>query len=164
MKFPATLQLHGKTATGFEVPAEIVSGLGAGKRPPVKVTIGKHTYRSTIAPMGGVFMIGVSAENRQAAGVAAGDHVEVNLASSTPTREVTVPADFAAALDRGRGQEAIRVAVVFAQEPTRIGDRGRQDRRDPTAADCQGDRIAARERMMARRSIIDDGGHTFWHD
>jgi hypothetical protein len=100
MKFSVTLQLHGKTATGFEVPAEIVSGLGAGKRPPVKVTIGKHTYRSTIAPMGGVFMIGVSAENRQAAGVAAGDHVEVNLELDTEPREVTVPADFAAALDR----------------------------------------------------------------
>ena len=100
MKFPVTLQLAGKTATGFEVPAEIVSALGAGKRPPVKVTIGKHTYRSTIAPMGGVFMIGVSAENRQAAGVAAGDRVEVDLELDTEPREVTVPADFAAALDR----------------------------------------------------------------
>ncbi|HVE19867.1 MAG TPA: YdeI/OmpD-associated family protein [Ilumatobacteraceae bacterium] len=100
MKFPVTLQLAGKTATGFEVPAEIVSALGAGKRPPVKVTIGKHTYRSTIAPMGGVFMVGVSAENRQAAGVAAGDRVEVDLELDTEPREVTVPADFAAALDR----------------------------------------------------------------
>ena len=102
MKFPVTLQLHGKTATGFEVPAEIVSGFGAGKRPPVKVTIGKHTYRSTIAPMGGVFMIGVSAENRQAAGVAAGDHVVVSVELDTAPREVAVPADFAAALDRDR--------------------------------------------------------------
>jgi len=100
MRFPVTLHLHGKTATGFEVPAEIVSGFGAGKRPPVKVTIGKHTYRSTIAPMGGVFMIGVSAENRQAAGVSAGDHVEVDVVLDTEPREVTVPADFAAALDR----------------------------------------------------------------
>jgi hypothetical protein len=100
MKFPVTLQLAGKTATGFEVPAEIVSALGAGKRPPVKVTIGKHTYRSTIAPMGGVFMIGVSAENRQAAGVAAGDRVEVGLELDTEPRAVTVPADFAAALNR----------------------------------------------------------------
>lgn len=100
MKFPVTLQLHGKTATGFEVPAEIVSGFGAGKRSPVKVTIGQHTYRSTIAPMGGVFVIGVSAENRQAAGVAAGDQVEVNVELDTDPREVTVPADFAAALDR----------------------------------------------------------------
>ena len=100
MRLPVTLQLHGKTATGFEVPAEIVSGFGAGKRPPVKVTIGKHTYRSTIAPMGGVFIIGVSAENRQAAGVAAGDHVEVDVELDTEPREVTVPADFATALDR----------------------------------------------------------------
>lgn len=100
MRFSVTLQLHGKTATGFEVPPDVVAAFGAGKRPPVKVTIGRHTYRSTIAPMGGVFMIGVSAQNRQAAGVAAGDHVEVKLELDTEPREVTVPADFAAALDR----------------------------------------------------------------
>lgn len=76
MKFHVVLQLHGKTATGFEVPPDVVSAFGAGKRPPVKVTGGEHTYRTTIAPMGVDFMIGASAENRQAAGVAAGDRVD----------------------------------------------------------------------------------------
>ena len=66
MKFKAVLQAHGKTATGFEVPPEIVERLGAGKRPLVKVTIKGHTYPSAIAVMGGAFMIGVSAENRAA--------------------------------------------------------------------------------------------------
>ncbi len=69
MKIRATLLQHGKTATGFEVPADVVTALGSGKRPAVRVTIGKHTYRSTVAPMGGVFLIGVSAENRHAAHV-----------------------------------------------------------------------------------------------
>ena len=53
MKFTATLELHGKTATGIEVPEDVVTGLGAGKRPPVRVTINGHTYRSTIAAYNG---------------------------------------------------------------------------------------------------------------
>lgn len=43
MRFRATLQLEGKTATGIRVPAEVVEALGSGKRPPVKVTINGHT-------------------------------------------------------------------------------------------------------------------------
>ena len=100
MRFHASLELHGKTATGIEVPEEVVTALGAGKRPPVRVTIGKHTYRTTVAPMGGTFLIGVSAENRKAAGVAAGDEVDVDIELDTEPREVTVPADFAQALDQ----------------------------------------------------------------
>ena len=34
MKFRATIQLDGKTATGISVPGEVVAGLGGGKRPP----------------------------------------------------------------------------------------------------------------------------------
>jgi hypothetical protein len=99
MKFHATLELAGKTATGFHVPAEIVAALGAGKRPPVLVTINGHTYRNTVAVYGGVFMIGVSAENRAAAGVQAGDELDIDIELDTAPREVTVPPDFAAALD-----------------------------------------------------------------
>lgn len=99
MEFRTTIQLGGKTATGFQVPDEVVEGLGSGKRPPVSVTIGKHTYRSTIAPMGGVFMLPLSAENRQAAGVAAGDEVTVQIELDTEPREITVPEDFSATLD-----------------------------------------------------------------
>jgi hypothetical protein len=99
MEFRTTIQLGGKTATGFQVPDEVVEGLDSGKRPPVTVTIGKHTYRSTIAPMGGVFMLPLSAENRQAAGVAAGDEVTVQIELDTEPREIMVPEDFSATLD-----------------------------------------------------------------
>jgi hypothetical protein len=67
MRFRTTIELGGKTATGFEVPDEIVSALGKGKRPPVHVTIGGHTYRSTVAVMDGRSMLPLSAENRSAA-------------------------------------------------------------------------------------------------
>ena len=100
MRFRAMLQLAGKTATGFRVPEEVVAALGAGKRPAVRVTINGHTYRSTVAPLGGVFMLPVSAEHRASAGVAAGDEVDVDIELDTAPREVAVPPDFAEALDR----------------------------------------------------------------
>ena len=99
MRFRARIQLEGKTATGFRVPPEVVAGLASGKRPAVRVGIGGHTYRSTVAVFGEVFMLPLSAENRASAGVAAGDEVDVDIELDTQPREVTVPADFAAALD-----------------------------------------------------------------
>ncbi len=98
MKFRATVELGGKTATGIEVPEDVVAALGSGNRPPVTVTIGGHTYRTTVARMGGRFLIGLSAENRTAAGVAAGDQVDVEIEPDTEPREVEVPADLAEAL------------------------------------------------------------------
>jgi hypothetical protein len=99
MRFRTTLLQAGKTATGIEIPPEVVEALGAGKRPPVRVTINGHTYRNTVAVMGGAYMVGVSAENRAAAGVQGGDEIDVELELDTAPRELAVPADFAAALD-----------------------------------------------------------------
>jgi hypothetical protein len=98
MKFQTTLQLGGKTATGIVVPPEIVEALGKGKRPPVTVTINGFTYRSTVAVMGGRYMVGVSAENRTGAGVSAGDEVEIDIELDDAPRVVAVPSDFATAL------------------------------------------------------------------
>jgi Bacteriocin-protection, YdeI or OmpD-Associated/Domain of unknown function (DUF1905) len=75
----------------------VVAGLGSGRRTAVRVMIGDHTYRSTVAPRGGGFLIPLSAENRTAAGVSAGDAVEVDLELDTEPRTVTVPDDLAAA-------------------------------------------------------------------
>lgn len=99
MRFRARVQLSGKTATGIEVPPEVVTYLGSGKRPPVRVTIHGHIYRSTVATMGGVFMVPLSAEHRALAHVSAGDEVEVDIEPDTQPREVRVPPDFLEALD-----------------------------------------------------------------
>lgn len=99
-RFRATVDLNGKTATGIRVPATIVTALGSGKRVAVQVTINGYTYRSTVTPMGGEYLIPVSGEIRTAAGVAAGDEVDVELELDTAVREVTVPADLARALGR----------------------------------------------------------------
>ena len=100
MKFRANIELAGKTATGIEVPAAVVAKLGSGKKPAVRVTIKGYTYRSTVASMGGRFMVPVSAEVREAAGVAARDRVDVDVELDTAPREVTVPPDFSRAVSR----------------------------------------------------------------
>src|SRR5918998_3406086 len=99
MEFRATVVLGGKTATGIQVPDEIVEALGTGKRPPVVVTVGGYTYRTTVAPMGGAFWIPLAAEHREAAGVAAGEEVDVAVELDSAPREVPVPDDLAAAFD-----------------------------------------------------------------
>src|SRR3954462_5851212 len=100
MRFRARIQLGGQTATGIEVPPEVVESLGQSKRLPVRVTINGYTYRNSVAPLGGKFMVGVSAESRAAAGVQAGDEVDVDIELDTEAREVTSPPDFTDALDR----------------------------------------------------------------
>jgi hypothetical protein len=99
VRFRTTILQSGATATGIQVPVEIVDALGAGKRPKVSVTINGYTYRSSIAVMGGDFMVSLSADNRAGAGVASGDHVDVDIELDTAPRVIVVPADFAAALD-----------------------------------------------------------------
>ena len=95
MKFRALIEGAGKTAAGIEVPAAVVVALGQSKRPPVRVTINGHTYRSSVAVVGGRFMLGVSNEVRANAGVAAGDEVEIEMELDTAPREVAVPPELA---------------------------------------------------------------------
>ncbi|HEY1054200.1 MAG TPA: YdeI/OmpD-associated family protein [Emticicia sp.] len=97
--FKTELLLAGKTATGVEVPAEIVEKLGQSKKPPVKVTINGYTYPSTVAVIGGVFMLPVSAEVRDKAGIKSGEIIEISVILDNQPRVVEVPADFLSALE-----------------------------------------------------------------
>ncbi len=99
MQFRATIQATGKTAAGIQVPDEVVAALGPSRKPAVRVTINGFTYRSSIASMGGVFMLGVSNAVRAEAGVSAGDTVDVDLELDTEPRVIAVPPDLASALD-----------------------------------------------------------------
>lgn len=114
--FTAPLETHGKSATGIEVPETVVEQLGKGKKPPVTVTIGAHSYRSTVAVMGGRFLLPVSAENRTKAGVTAGDEVAVTLVLDEAPRAVTIPDDFAAALATDPVAEAFFEGLSFSQQ------------------------------------------------
>jgi hypothetical protein len=92
--------------TGLEVPAEVIAALGSLKKPPVVVSLAGYSYRSTVAVMGGVFMLPLSKANREAAGVKGGDQVEVTLELDQAPRAVDLPDDLAAALDEKPGARA----------------------------------------------------------
>jgi Bacteriocin-protection, YdeI or OmpD-Associated/Domain of unknown function (DUF1905) len=98
-KFHTTILQAGKTATGIKIPEKIVESFNAGKKPPVRITINNYTYRNTIAVMGGVYMVGISAEHRKGANVAGGEEVDVYIELDTEPREVVVPEDFQKALN-----------------------------------------------------------------
>jgi Domain of unknown function (DUF1905)/Bacteriocin-protection, YdeI or OmpD-Associated len=100
MKFKTKLLTAGKTATGIKIPPEIIEKLGGGKKPLVKVTINGFTYRSAVAVMGGAFMVGVNAENRDGAKVKGGDIINVTIELDTEERKIEIPGDFQKVLNK----------------------------------------------------------------
>lgn len=116
MEFSSTVLLNGRTATGIQVPPDVVEALNGGKRPAVTVTLGGHTYRTTVAPMGGRFMIPLSAENREAAGLGAGDEVDVRLELDTAPREMPAPDDLAAALEGAPEAKSFFESLSFSHK------------------------------------------------
>jgi hypothetical protein len=99
VEFTTTVLQARKTATGLPVPSDVIDALGAGKRPPVVVTLnGGYTYRSTVGVMNEQFLVPLSAEHRAASGLAAGDTVTVSLVVDAQPRTVDLPEDLAAAL------------------------------------------------------------------
>ena len=121
MKFRTTLLLSGRTATGVRVPDDVVAALGAGRRPAVTVTLnGGYTYRSTVAVMGGEYMLPVSAEVRAGAGVAAGDELDVDLELDAAPRAVDVPADLRAALDADPAAAAAFAALSYSKQRAHV--------------------------------------------
>lgn len=136
--FRALVELNGKTATGIRVPAEVVEAFGQGRRPKVRVTIGPHTYRSTVAVYSGEFMLPLSAANREAAGVAAGETVEVTLEADLAERTVQLPDDLASALAERTGARAAFEKLSFTAQ------------RERAEAVASAKRAETRERRIAK--------------
>ena len=116
MRFRASIDLHGKSATGIVVPPEVVDGLGSSKKPKVTVTINGYSYPSSIASMGGRFLLPVSAEVRAGARVAAGDTVDVDVELDTSVRTVEVPDDLASALKRNKAAKTAFDALSYSNQ------------------------------------------------
>lgn len=115
------VQDDSSNATGLPVPAEAVAAMGKGKKPPVRVSLNDYTYRSTVAAYGDVFMLPLSAEHRRAAGVQAGDPVEVTIELDEEPRTVAVPDDLAAALaaQPGTADAFARLSYTLRKEYVR---------------------------------------------
>jgi hypothetical protein len=98
MKLHLILEPQGGNNTGFVIPDAVVEELGGGRRPKVAVTVGAHTWRGSIASMGGRFLLGVNKAQRDATGLAAGDEVDLEVVLDEAPRTVEVPEDLAAEL------------------------------------------------------------------
>lgn len=115
MRITTTVEASGGTTTGLPVPEEVALSFGRGRKVPVLVTIGDHSYRSSLVFYRGQFVVSLSAANREAAGVAAGDEVEVDLEVDDAPRTVDVPDDLARALDDAGARESFD-ALSFSRQ------------------------------------------------
>jgi hypothetical protein len=98
IQFSARLQPRGPAAA-VVLDDDQVAAIGEGaKRFPVVATVNGYTWRTSVARMGGEFLLGLNREVRENAGAQAGDEVEVRLELDAAPREVEVPEPLAAAL------------------------------------------------------------------
>lgn len=102
--------------TGIEVPADVLEALDAGKRPPVVVTVNGYSYRSTVAPMGGKYLLPFSAERRSESGISGGDAIDVELDLDSAPRVVEVPEDLRTALDSSPDAAAAWAKLSYSRQ------------------------------------------------
>lgn len=113
LAFTATLQPHGPAAAVVLDDAQVsVVGEGA-KRFPVRARVNGYEWRTSVARMGGEFLLGLNRAVREAAGVQAGETVEVVLELDQAPRKVDVPPALAAALDTEPVAKAAFDALAF---------------------------------------------------
>lgn len=116
MEFTTELLSTGGSTTGFIVPDAVVEALGAGRRPKVVVTVDGHTWRTSIASMGGRFLLGATAAVRDAAGIAAGQTYTVRVEVDTTPRTIEVPEDLAAALAAAPVAAAAWAGLTYSEQ------------------------------------------------
>ena len=102
--------------TAIQISPEIIEQLGSGRRPLVRMTLRNHTYRSAVAVMDGMFLVSLSAENRQAAGVKGGEEVDVTIALDLEPRTVEAPPDLRAALVKAKALDAFNASAPSMQK------------------------------------------------
>ena len=145
MDFRTVIEQSGPTATGIPVPDEVVAGLGPGKRHAIIVTLNGHSYRSSVAPYRGKYMIALSAEHRTKAGVAGGDAVEVTIELDDQPRTVVEPAALTAALGADPAARTAFDALSYSNQRRHVlaiegakTDTTRQRRLDSVLAELLG--------------------------
>jgi hypothetical protein len=106
LRFEAVLEANDTTSVFVILPTRIAAALGPKKRAPVKVTINKYTYPTTVAVYGGKSLLGLRKEVRDAAGVSAGQRVTVLVEPDLDPRVVEVPTEVKKVLGRDRAAKA----------------------------------------------------------
>jgi hypothetical protein len=137
VKFSTTMFQMGNN-TGIEVPADVVAALNAGKRPAVVVNVNGYEYRSTVAPMGGKYLLPFSADRRKESGIQGGDAIDVELTLDTAPRTVEVPDDLQSALNASPTAAAAWEKLSYTHKKEHV-----QSVLDAKKAETRARRIAA---------------------
>jgi bacteriocin resistance YdeI/OmpD-like protein/uncharacterized protein DUF1905 len=98
IQLKAQLQPRGPAAAVVLDDAQVAAVGEGASRFAVVATVNGYTWRTSVARMGGEFLLGLNREVREGAGVEAGDVVDVTLELDAAPREVDVPEVLAAAL------------------------------------------------------------------
>ena len=102
-----------KLENGFiRLPFDVREEFGRA-RPPVKVSINGHTYRSTVSVYGGKYFIPVRKSNQQAAGVAPGDAVMASMVLDTEQRTVEPPSELKAVFAKNAAAQASWLTLSY---------------------------------------------------
>lgn len=90
--------MTGKVFTATLERAAESSAFGRA-RPPVRVTVRGHAWRTTPGVYGGIAYIGLNKDVRAATGMDTGDRIRATMELDTEPRDVEVPRDLREALD-----------------------------------------------------------------
>jgi hypothetical protein len=119
---------------------DLVNAIGEGaKRFPVRATVNGYTWRTTVARMGGEFLVGLNREVREGAGVQAGDTVDAEIELDTAPREVEVPDALVRALaaDKQAGAAFEALSFTHRKEYARwVAEAKREETRDRRVAEA----------------------------
>jgi hypothetical protein len=136
IRFRARLEARGPAAAVVLDDAQVAT-LGEGaKRFPIVATVNGYTWRTSVARMGGEFLVGLNRAVRQGAGVSAGDIVDVDFVLDREPREVDVPEALATALAADSEAQARFDGLAFThrKEYARwVGEAKRQETRERRA-------------------------------
>src|SRR3954449_2718873 len=113
IRFHTQLHARGPAAAVVLDDAQVAAVGEGAKRFPVVATVNGYTWRTSVARMGGEFLLGLNRQVRDGAGVAAGDTVDVVVALDREPRQVDVPDDLAAALATQPEARAAFEALAF---------------------------------------------------
>ena len=132
VRFKANLERRGPAAAVVLDEVQVATVGNGAKRFPVVATVNGYSWRTSVTRMGGEFLVGLSREVRQGAGVEAGDHVEVTIELDEAPRDVEVPPALKAALNSDQKAKAAfaRLAVSHRKEYARwIAEAKREETR-----------------------------------
>lgn len=114
LKITATFEQRGP-AGAFVLTDDQVLALGGGKKSfPVALTVNGGVFPLRLARMGGENLIGLRKDVREAAGLAYGDVVAVEVAADEAERTVEVPDDLAAALAADPEADAAFAGMAYS--------------------------------------------------